>query len=147
MKSSHMKETPVAYARFTGLLYLIIIVFGLFSEVYVRSSLIVRGDAAATASKILASEWLFRAGFASDLVIFLCVVAAAVLLYMLLRLFPKIPGHPDGTRRHRLCGGQFYTVSLSRIYIGRCSYIYIATCRRVGALSVVADQGCERKLK
>jgi len=75
----------VTYARITGLLYVVIIGFGLFSEVFVRASLIVRGDAAATAEKILGSEALFRAGFASDLLIFLCDVAVAIMLYVLLR--------------------------------------------------------------
>jgi len=85
MDAGSVETSPVKYARITGILYLVIIVFGLFSEVYVRSSLIVRGDAAATAGNILASEGLFRAGFASDLLIFLCDVAVAVLLYVLLR--------------------------------------------------------------
>jgi hypothetical protein len=40
--------STVTYARITGVLYLVIIVFGLFSEVVVRGSLVVRGDAAAT---------------------------------------------------------------------------------------------------
>jgi hypothetical protein len=75
----------VTYARITGLLYMVIIVFGLFSEVFVRSRLITAGDAAATAGKILGSEALFRAGFAGDLLIFLCDVAVAVMLYVLLR--------------------------------------------------------------
>ena len=79
------EASPVTYARAAGVLYLIIIVFGLFSEVFVRSGLIVPGDAAATASNIAASEFLFRLGFASDLVVFSSDVAVAVLLYVLLR--------------------------------------------------------------
>ena len=77
--------SAVAYARVTGILYLVIIVFGLFSELVVRAGMIERGDAAATAENILSSEFLFRVGFASDLLIFLCDVAVAVLLYVLLR--------------------------------------------------------------
>jgi hypothetical protein len=50
------ETSPLTYARVAGLLYLIIIVFGIFSEVFVRSSLIVAGDATATATNILASE-------------------------------------------------------------------------------------------
>jgi hypothetical protein len=72
-------------ARVAGALYLAIIVFGLFAEVVVRGSLIEPGDAAATAENVLASEWLFRAGFAADLIVFLCDVALAVVLYVLLR--------------------------------------------------------------
>lgn len=76
--------SPVTHARLTGVFYLVIIACGLFSEVYVRSGLIVPGDAAATAGNIAASEALFRVGFVSDLVAFASDVAVAVLLYVLL---------------------------------------------------------------
>ena len=72
-------------ARITGLLYLVIIIAAGFSEGAVRSALVVPGDAAATAANIQASEWLFRAGFAADLVAFLSDLAVSVLLYVLLR--------------------------------------------------------------
>lgn len=75
----------MVYARIAGLLYLIIIVFGIFSEVFVRSSLIVSGDASATATNILASKWLFRIGFATDSIMLLSDVAIAVLFYVLLK--------------------------------------------------------------
>jgi Domain of unknown function (DUF4386) len=71
-------------ARAAGVLYVIIVVFGLFAEVGVRSRLIVPDDPAATARNIVDSAWLFRAGFAADLVVFLADVALAVLLYRLL---------------------------------------------------------------
>ncbi len=74
-----------ATARVAGLLYLIIIVFGLFAELGVRGSLIVDGDAAATADNVLGSQWLFRAGVGADLIVFLCDVALAVVLYLLFR--------------------------------------------------------------
>jgi hypothetical protein len=79
------EKSSVVYARAAGLLYLIIIVFGIFSEVFVRSSLIVAGDATATAHNILESEALFRIGFAADAIMLLSDVAIAVLLYVLLR--------------------------------------------------------------
>ncbi len=72
-------------ARLAGALYLTIVALGIFAEVAVRSSLIVDGDAAATAANIRDSEWLFRAGFAADLVVFLCDVALAVVLFLLFR--------------------------------------------------------------
>jgi hypothetical protein len=72
-------------ARVTGLLYLVIIACAGFAEGYVRGTLVVPGDAGATASSILASEGLFRLGFAADLVAFLADAAVAVLLYVLLR--------------------------------------------------------------
>ena len=75
----------VAYARTTGALYLLIIAIGLWSELLVRSALVVRGDAGATAANIASSLGLFRLGFAGDVVVFLADVAVAVLLYVLLR--------------------------------------------------------------
>lgn len=72
-------------ARAAGVLYLIIVVFGLFAEVGVRARLIESGDAAATAANIVDNEWLFRVGFAADLVVFLADVALAVVLYLLLK--------------------------------------------------------------
>ena len=72
-------------ARITGLLYLIIIVAAGFAEGAVRGSLVVPGDAAATAANIRASEMLFRAGFVADLVAFVSDVAVSILFYILLR--------------------------------------------------------------
>jgi hypothetical protein len=72
-------------AKIAGVLYLIIIVCAGFSEGYVRSNLIVPGDAATTANNIMASEWLFRLGFVSDLIAFLSDLVVSVLLYVLLK--------------------------------------------------------------
>jgi hypothetical protein len=77
-------------ARVAGVLYLVIIAFGLFAEVVVRGRLIVPGDAAATADNILASETLFRAGLAADLIVFLADVALAILLYRIFRPVDKV---------------------------------------------------------
>jgi len=72
-------------ARVAGVLYLIIIIAGIFAEFFVRQSLIVPGDATATASNIMASEGLFRVGIAGDLIMIMCDVALAVIFYVLLR--------------------------------------------------------------
>jgi len=54
-------------ARLAGLLYLLAAVTGGFGLFYVRSNVIVQGDAAATAGNIVASEFLFRAAIVSNL--------------------------------------------------------------------------------
>ncbi len=72
-------------ARVAGLLYLIIAIAGPFSFFYVRSSIIVPGDATATANNIMASEWLFRMGIVSDSVVFLSEIVLIALLYVLLK--------------------------------------------------------------
>jgi hypothetical protein len=55
-------------ARGAGILYIIMDVFMIFGGMYVDSKIYVPGDAVATVSNILASEWLFRLGFVSFLV-------------------------------------------------------------------------------
>ena len=54
---------------------------------YVPSALFVPGDAAATATNIKASEWLYRLGMLSDAVLFLAEVVLVVVLY---RLFEPV---------------------------------------------------------
>ena len=72
-------------ARTAGLLYLIIIVCAGFSQGYVRSTLIVPGEAAKTAGNIIASVDLFRLGFVSDLIAFMSDLAVAIIFYILLK--------------------------------------------------------------
>jgi hypothetical protein len=71
-------------ARTAGLLYLIFIITLAFSS-YARSKLILFGDGAATARNIVASEGLFRIGFASELVSAVFFLLAAWALYALLK--------------------------------------------------------------
>ena len=77
--------SPQRYARMAGVLYLYIIVAGTFAEVFVRSKLVVPGDASATARNIRDHETLFRIGFSAELLHLACDVAVAMLLYVLLR--------------------------------------------------------------
>jgi hypothetical protein len=77
---SHRKVAAIA-----GSGYLAIIILGIFAEFFVRSRLLVAGDATATANNILASEWLFRVGIASDLIMLSFDVLVAWALYDLLK--------------------------------------------------------------
>lgn len=70
-------------ARVAGLLYLLIFVMAPFAEFFVREGLVVADDAGATARNIIASEGLFRAGLAVDLLVFVIEVAQAAVLYVL----------------------------------------------------------------
>ena len=76
-------------AKITGILYLVVIICAGFSEGYVRSGLIVAGNASATVNNITESEWLFRLGFVSDLIAFMSDLAVSVLLYLLLKPVSK----------------------------------------------------------
>ena len=76
-------------ARIAGALILVITVLAPFGMLYVPSTLIAPGDAATTASNIMASEGLFRAGIASDAVVFLIELVLTVMLYVLLKPVSK----------------------------------------------------------
>lgn len=72
-------------ARLAGFLYLILAICGGFAEFAVRQNLIVPGDAAATAEKIIASESLFRLGFVSELIGQTVFIVLVLVLYRLLK--------------------------------------------------------------
>lgn len=61
--------SPRTLARIVGVVSLIGIVTGAFDIGYVRSALIVPGDAVATMQHIAAHETLFRLGFAAHIVL------------------------------------------------------------------------------
>ncbi|HEY8719070.1 DUF4386 domain-containing protein [Pengzhenrongella sp.] len=70
-------------ARITGILYLIVAVFGGFAEFFARATVYVPGDATATAANVVANSELVRIGFVADLVqttVFLFVGFAFYLL-------------------------------------------------------------------
>lgn len=71
--------------RIAGLLYLTIIVSGIFAEFFVRQSLRVPGDVTATANNIMSSSSLFRLGIAADLVMIMSDVTLALIFYVLLK--------------------------------------------------------------
>jgi hypothetical protein len=70
--------------RFAGLLYVLFSIPSFFAMVYVPSKLIVRGNAAATASNIAANETLFRLGIAGQLICQAGFIFVALALYDLL---------------------------------------------------------------
>ena len=72
-------------ARVGGVLYLIIIVLGALGEAVVRGSIVVPGNAIATAANLRSMEWLWRLGVAGEVVLLSCAIALAVILYVLLR--------------------------------------------------------------
>ena len=71
-------------ARIAGVLYIIIIVCGMFGGL-TRESLLVTGDPAATVENVTASEGLFRMTILADLVMVLADVAIGVAFFYLLK--------------------------------------------------------------
>lgn len=88
--TTHTSEMPPRVrARVSGLLYLIANLFAPFTLLYLPSRFIVRGDAAATAAKILASESLFRFGIVLNLLTFIGQILLVLALYQLLNVVNK----------------------------------------------------------
>lgn len=87
MLTSDLKSN--SFFRLTGILYLVVIVCAGFSQGYVRGSLVVPGDALATAANIDLHQSLFRLGLTSDLIAFVVDALISVMLYQIFRPFDK----------------------------------------------------------
>lgn len=86
MKTNIREMSPSAYARFAGVLYLIITVAAIFAHMVIPEQFIVAGDTAATAANIAANETTFRLGMVGgELIILLSEIVLSVVLYVLLK--------------------------------------------------------------
>src|SRR5207245_10023938 len=77
--------------RVVGYWYLLLVLLGPLSLIYIPNKLFVQGNPAATASNIASHEWLFRVGVLSDL------VGAVVLIFLLpaiYRLVKRVDQQP-----------------------------------------------------
>ncbi|GAA3445953.1 DUF4386 domain-containing protein [Planomonospora venezuelensis] len=80
---------PRTIARISGLLYLTLVVLGVWAQFYSRGPVYVPGDAAATAANIADRETLFRLGLAADILMATTFIALGLALHRLLH-----PAHP-----------------------------------------------------
>jgi hypothetical protein len=85
MTTRNAEPSPRRIARTTGALYLLTIVTGIFAQGFVSGRLIADGDAAMTATNILAHRGLFQLGFAVYLVEMACQIGMTALFYNLLK--------------------------------------------------------------
>jgi hypothetical protein len=79
--------TKKSTARLAGLIYLLLVLSGIFYLLYVPSQLIVSGDAATTVNNIMESELLFRSGIAVGV---LSNVFFLILPFVLFELFKDV---------------------------------------------------------
>ncbi len=80
-KTASLKKT----ARIAGLLYFLFASIAIYSYMYVSPKIMVRGDTAATASNMLANEFLFRTSLAGNLITHTLFVFVVLMLYKLLK--------------------------------------------------------------
>src|SRR4051812_47269419 len=92
MPAERSSPPPLGVARLGGAMYLIIILLGMFAELFVRQRLTVANDAMATAANIRAHELLWRYGVAADLLSLVCVTVLMLTWLAVLR-----PVHRDLT--------------------------------------------------
>ena len=78
------EESPRLKSRIAGFLWLSVIATGLIGFI-AGSTVIVRGDAVATATNLVAHESLYRLGFVCELISALCYVGVTVLLHYVLK--------------------------------------------------------------
>jgi hypothetical protein len=71
-------------ARLAGLLFLSMVVFGLFAEIFFRQRLIVPNDIDLTATNILSNDFSYRIGITSDILMAISYLLTALALFRLL---------------------------------------------------------------
>jgi uncharacterized protein DUF4386 len=86
MTSGTSEFSPKLYARIGGVLYLYIIIAGIFVELFVRGKFVVSGDTAATATNIMAHETRWRVAFSAEVLWLACAVALTMIFYVLMRV-------------------------------------------------------------
>ena len=77
-------------ARFAGLIYLIVVITGIFSLAYVPSKLIIWGDAPKTFQQIAESQTLFRMSIVSSAICYIAFLFLPFILYKLLNSVNEI---------------------------------------------------------
>ncbi len=83
INSSSLKNT----ARIAGLLYLLLVITGVYGIMYIPSQIIVPGDSVSTAKNIISNELLFRTGVLNDIISNTIFLFLVLVLY---RLFKQV---------------------------------------------------------
>lgn len=85
MTTKEKMNSPQKAARVAVFVFLIIVCLGMSAELFIRSDIIVPGDAATTVNNIMASESLFRLSLVSDLIRQIFMTLLPLVLYKLLK--------------------------------------------------------------
>ena len=82
-------DSPNTLARMAGILYFLVVLAGISSEIMVGNFIFVPGDITTTVNHILAHEFIFRLGFVISLTRFAVFILLVLALYKLLGLVNK----------------------------------------------------------
>jgi hypothetical protein len=85
MTNKKIMESPNKLARMTGILYFLVILTGVASEIMVHNFIIVPGDIATTVNRITTYESIFRLGFVISLTRFVVFIFMVLALYKLFK--------------------------------------------------------------
>jgi hypothetical protein len=85
MSNKERINSPQKIARVAAFVFLIIFFLGMASELFIRPTIIVPGDALATVNNIRTSASLFRLSIVSDLIRQMAMMLLLLLLYKLLK--------------------------------------------------------------
>ena len=75
-------------ARLAGFVWLLMFIFGPIAQI-IRGKIFIIDDMVGTANNIMDNEFLFRVGFASDLIMMITFVILSLVLYKLLNTVNK----------------------------------------------------------
>lgn len=128
------------YARVTGLLLALSMVFGFLGEWYIPSQFM-SADAAGTAQKIASSLPLYRLGFAAYLVEAICDIGLALLFYVLLKPVNKplaLAAAFFGLVSTALYGVAEIFYFAPTVLLSRASYMNAFSPEQVNALTVLS---------
>lgn len=133
-------------ARTAGFLYLAIFVIYPLSTM-VRSTLVVPGDASATAQNVVANGSLFRWGMAGEATIFIIEIALAAVLYALLRpvgrslsLGASLARVAEGVV---MAAGNLFTSILTLVAVGGAGYLAVFSPGQLDALALLFQDANE----
>ena len=101
--------SPRTKGRFTGAVYLLYVIAGVFAQAFVSERLIVFSDAAKTASNILANQSLYRLGFTVYLLEMAGQIATLVLFYQLLKPVSRTGAMLSATFELTGCGIKIFS--------------------------------------
>lgn len=119
--------SPQVYARIAGCIYLLVIIFGGFSEGVVMNTLVVPGDMAATGRNISRAPMLWDLSVAGNLIVPLIAVVQLWIEYLLLRPV------------NRNLAGLFVLLNLASLAVEAVSKIFLILVK--SSLALAHGQG------